>query len=307
MRISISDAFVGTRLDKAIAESSFGKFSRTLVKSLIKDGLVTVNGDLCFPDQIVKYSCEVEVNFLEKPITLEAENIPIDIVFEDDDIIVVNKEAGIVCHPAPGHFTGTLVNALLWHCKTLPIDGENLRPGLVHRLDKDTSGLIVIAKTYNAMKKLREYFANKNDNLILRKYICICYGIPKEKDGIIKTLITRDKKNRQLFTVSQDFGKLAITKYKTLKSHYITSTKAISQIECTLLTGRTHQIRVHMKHIGCPIIGDQLYGKIVYDMQRTALHSYSMSFIHPVTNLKLSFTSDLPNDIYQLCQACCLI
>ena len=297
--IKISAKYVGKRLDVAIAENS--TLSRTKIKNLIENGNIIINNSICSPDQVIKQETIVKIKYCTTIPTIEPENIAINIVYEDDDIIIVNKDAGMVCHPAPGNYTGTLVNAILWHCKNLPINNGIMRPGLVHRLDKDTSGLLIIAKNEKSMQILQQYFQNKSEQKIVRKYICICYGSPKNKTDTIETFITRNPKNRQLFATSFDTGKIAITKYNVLRTYYLTSTKILSKIECQLLTGRTHQIRVHMKHLKCPIIGDPLYGKTFNEINRTALHSYYIKLIHPINKKTLEITVNLPNDMQQIC------
>jgi 23S rRNA pseudouridine1911/1915/1917 synthase len=202
------------------------------------------------------------------------------------------------------------VNALLWYYReTLSDIGGVERPGLVHRLDKDTSGLMMIAKSNESHRILASNFARKKDGGIIRRYKCFTIGAMGSKDCKIENFIQRDRRDRQKYAVSESFGKKAITLCQALRVTYITSTKPISLIECELLTGRTHQIRVHMKHIGCPIIGDPLYGKsrienvypdIVRDFRRTALHSYYLEFIHPTTGKHLSFESNFPSDMEEL-------
>lgn len=307
---------IGERLDSTISDIS--QISRTKIQKYIKDGCVSIDGKVITDGskKITSPSCIVTIdqknfNLDDEAIRPIAEDIPLDIVYEDDDLMVINKASGMVCHPAPGHHTGTLVNAIMWHCKDKLSDvGEDIsRPGIVHRLDKDTSGLMVVAKSNIAHQKLSEYFASSKGKNIIRKYLCFCFGIPAVRNSVVETFIGRDPKNRQQYTVTQTIGKNSITMYEMLKTAYITSTKPLSLIECELLTGRTHQIRVHMKHIGCPLVGDPMYGKrkveytypeVVKDFHRTALHSHYLEFLHPVSKETLCFEADLPGDLKTL-------
>ncbi|MBT4109955.1 MAG: RluA family pseudouridine synthase, partial [Pelagibacterales bacterium] len=231
------------------------------------------------------------------------ENIPLDILYEDDFLLVINKQAGLVVHPAPGNYEGTLVNALLYHCKgSLSGIGGVKRPGIVHRLDKDTSGIMLVAKNDEAHRYLSKGISIKQ---IERKYKAIVWGEPKQKVGIINANIARHVHDRKKMSVVKNTGRVAITEYKVLKSYGFASL-----IECNLQTGRTHQIRVHLSNIGFPVIGDQLYAKgktvsskmpdILKLFPRQALHSYSLSFVHPFTKKQLTFESVLPNDIKRL-------
>ena len=235
------------------------------------------------------------------------EKMEIDIVYEDEDLIVVNKPPNQVVHPGHGNYSGTLLNALIYHNENLPENSDG-RPGLVHRIDKDTSGLLVIAKSQIALSNLSEQFFHKT---VDRKYLAIVWGEPKPSNGIINENLSRDKKNRMIMSVpnEESMGKKAITHYQVIKSF-----DYVSLVECVLETGRTHQIRAHMKHIGNPIFNDIRYGgdKILKGtifnkykqfvencfkiMPRQALHAKTLGFIHPKTNKKMCFESDLPND-----------
>jgi 23S rRNA pseudouridine1911/1915/1917 synthase len=311
LEIEIDEQHLDQRIDSVVAQKMEGKISRSQLQKLFKKGQVLLNSKVIYDcatkiknKSVVKIenNCEIQERL---PI---AENIPIEIIYEDEYIIIINKAAGMVCHPATSHRSGTLVNALLWHCGSQLLSSENQqRPGIIHRLDKDTSGLMIVAKSNEVHRLLASYFAEGKGTAITREYKCFVFGAPKEMT--IKTLITRDTKNRQQYMVSELRGKEAITLCKTLKTMYITTTKAISLVKCKLLTGRTHQIRVHMKHIGCPIVGDQVYKKnkiensypeIIKNFNRTALHSYKISFIHPITKEHLRFEIDLPDDLQKL-------
>lgn len=306
---SIDATYLGKRLDKLLA-TVFSSISRAELQRCIKSGLVTVNGVIVnVPSTRVKQVGQIILNYDNARLQtyeLTPENIPIDVLYEDEYILVVNKQAGLVCHPAPGHKSGTLVNALAgkWQLSNM---GE--RPGIVHRLDKDTSGIILIAKNNIAHAKFADLFANHKGTGIRRFYTCFVFGTPKLKSGTIETLIARHPKNRQIFAVSKTHGRSAITLYEIKQTHYFTSTNAISKLECELLTGRTHQIRVHMQYIGCPLIGDQVYGKrhidngyssVVKDFSRQALHSSRIIFLHPFLHQQIDLSAPMPMDLLTL-------
>ena len=312
MKIEIKESEIGKRVDIAISEL-VPEFSRAKVQKLIKAQKVICNGELVVDASkkiITPCIIEIEDYELECEYELIPEKIDLDIIYEDDFIIVINKSVGMVCHPAPGHKSGTLVNAIAYHYRNHLSDiGGAMRPGIVHRLDKDTSGLMLIAKTNEAHMAFANLFANKKGNLLHRKYVCFVFGVPSPKSGTIETFITRHPRNRQMFIAHDSVGKNAITLYENEKSVYFTSTKAISRVNCELLTGRTHQIRVHMKYIGCNIIGDQMYGKtkiehtypeIVRNFSRQALHSHILEFQHPFTHKWLRFDAGLPEDMRKL-------
>ena len=313
MIIEITDTEIGKRIDVAISEM-VQDFSRTKIQKLIKSKKIVCNGEVILEtSKKIIAPCVIKIEDCEPEYEYEIipERINLDIVFEDEFIIVINKPAGMVCHPAPGHKSGTLVNAIAYHFKNqLSNIGGTMRPGIVHRLDKDTSGLMLIAKTNEAHMAFANLFANEKGNLIRRKYVCFVFGVPYPRSGKIETFITRHPHNRQMFVSHNSRGKKAITLYEVEKSMYFSSTKAISKIHCELLTGRTHQIRVHMKHIGHNIIGDIIYGKskiepiyplVIRNFPRQALHSYQLEFQHPFTHNWLCFTSTLPRDMLNLC------
>ncbi len=310
--IEISAEFIGKRIDSAISEI-VKDISRTTLQKLIKNGKVLIDGIILNnPSHKINRECVINITSHEATPEYEIipENIDIDILYEDEYIIIINKPAGLVCHPAPGHRTGTLVNAIVYHFNNNLSDINGLlRPGIVHRLDKDTSGVMLIAKTNEAHMAFANLFANEKGKSIKRKYICYVFGSLKEKQGKIETFINRHPKNRQLYSVFENSGKLAITLYNIEKTKYITSTKCISKVTCELLTGRTHQIRVHMKFMGIPIIGDQNYGKgriescfpgIIREFPRQALHSNQLFFIHPFLKREMLFIIEEPEDMMNL-------
>ena len=289
--------------------------TRTKIQAAAKDGSIRVNGQVVKSNYKVRPHDEIKVLFEYPPTEnlLLPENIDLNIVFEDDDIVVVNKPAGMVVHPGHGNQTGTLINGLIYHFDNLPNNSSN-RPGLVHRIDKDTSGLLVVAKNDNAMTKLSKQFANKTSK---REYIALVWGNPKEEEGTINQIIGRNPKNRLQNIVFNDedshLGKPAITHYKVLQRFGY-----VSLISCRLETGRTHQIRVHLKFIGHTLFNDERYGgnlilkgttftkykQFVENcfkvLPRQALHAKSLGFIHPTSNKFMEFDSEFPEDI-KLC------
>ena len=284
------------RLDKLLLERH-PDFSRSRIEGLVKAGFVTVNGVVAEKaGQKVSESDNIEV-FVPPPVPAipEPEDIPLDVVFEDDDIIVVNKSPGMVVHPAPGHFTGTLVNALLHHCPCLSGIGGAARPGIVHRLDQDTSGLVVVAKTQTAMDALAKAFSDHKS--IEKTYLAVCRGRPRLDAGRIETLIGRHPVDRKRMAIVERNGKRAVTHWRVLDAQ-----RGLSVIECKIETGRTHQIRVHMASLGCPVLGDAVYGKPSLDRRmdpapaRQMLHAWKLVFPHPETGEVLSFEAPVPAD-----------
>jgi len=283
------------RLDVYLNEK-FSDKSRSHIQKIISDGLVKVD------DKIVKPSFKLsggEIISVEKilPVATEylPENLPLNILYEDSDIIVVNKIRGMTVHPAETVKSGTLVNALLYHCKDLSGINGVMRPGIVHRLDKDTSGVMVVAKNDFAHVNLAEQIKNK---IAVRKYLAIVYGEISDNFGIISGAIGRDKLDRKKMSVTAD-GKNAVTEFKVLQRF-----KNFTYIECKLQTGRTHQIRVHMAEIGHPLVGDTKYTsrKNIFDIQGQALHSRTLSLTHPTSGEKLNFTAPLPDDMKKILQ-----
>lgn len=283
----IEDKTELTRLDKYLA-SELEDLSRTQIQNLIKDNNVLVNEKEVKANYILSLGDEIIVKIPDPvDIDIKKENIPLDIYYEDDDVIVINKPSGMVVHPALGNYSGTVVNALMYHCNDLSgINGVN-RAGIVHRIDKDTSGLIVACKTDLAMKSLSKQFFEKT---VERKYIAICYGVINHNLGRIDAPLGRDPENRKRYAVVDD-GKHAVTNFRVLERF-----KEFSLLELELETGRTHQIRVHMKYIGHPIVGDPLYGpRTVIGTNGQYLHAGTLGFTHPRTGERLHFTSPLPD------------
>ncbi len=281
----------GERLDKLLSEL-MPDCSRTFIQKLIKDGAVTKNGTVITKSSQKSEAGDELIFNLPEPVVPEIipENIPINIVYEDSDIIIINKPKGIVVHPAPGHLSGTLVNAILYHCKDLSGINGILRPGIVHRIDKDTSGLLIICKNDNSHKKIA---AQLKEHSIERTYHAIVHGRFNEEFGTVDANIGRSTSDRKKMAVVDRFsGKSAVTHYTVLKEF-----NGYSYIKCNLETGRTHQIRVHMAHIGHPLIGDELYGIHENKYKKTdgqVLHAKSIGFKHPGNDEWIQFDSELP-------------
>ena len=282
----------GTRLDQYLVKQL--DLTRTRVQNLIKENNIKVNNEKTKVAYKIEPNDSVRVyipEVVEKDI--EAEDIKLDIVYQDGDIAIINKYSGMVVHPAYGHYSGTLVNAILFQIKDLSgINGE-MRPGIVHRLDKDTSGLIIVAKNDKAHTKLTEMFKNKE---IKKTYLAIVKGKVSKETGRIETNIGRDEKDRKKMSVSRDEkkGKLAITTYKVIDSN-----ERYSLLDVNIETGRTHQIRVHMKHIGYPILGDIVYGRPDNKIMRQMLHAYKLEFKHPITSEEMVLEAQLPKDFVE--------
>lgn len=319
--LKISKGQVSLRIDKFIM-MQIANSTRTKVQHACEAGFVLVNGKPVKSNYKIKPLDEISIMLTVPPRSVEVipENIPIDIVFEDDYIVLVNKKPGMVVHPAYGNYTGTLVNALAYHFENLPKSRSKLnhdlyleRPGLVHRIDKNTSGILIIAKTELAMTRLSKDFF---DRTMDRKYMAICWGDLKEDSGTITANVGRNLKNRKVmdtFPVDSEHGKHAVTHYKVLERFGF-----ITLVECKLETGRTHQIRVHFKSIGHPLFNDNEYGgdqilkglntakyrqfvQNCFDiLPRQALHAKTLGITHPITGEKLFFNSEVPDDMVQV-------
>lgn len=282
--------YIGLRLDKVLV-SELKDRSREFIMRLIDEGEVLVNDKKAKNSYRVKENDEITINIPEaKNLDATPQDIPLDIVYEDDDIIVINKPRDLVVHPSNGHEDGTLVNALLAHCTNLSGINGVKRPGIVHRIDKDTTGLLVVAKNDYA----HEFLAKQlEDHTLHREYIALVKGVIKEEDGKIIAPIGRDKYNRQKMAVDVKNGKPAVTHFHVLKRF-----NQYTLISCVLETGRTHQIRVHMNYIGYPIEGDQVYGPkshLLFDKGQL-LHAEKLILIHPKTKKKMTFSAPLPKD-----------
>ena len=284
----------GERLDAFLAKRE-ELFSRARIKKLIEEGRVTVNGNPARAGYRLSTKDIIAVDIPPpKAVDVEAEDLPIDILYEDEDIIVINKARGMVVHPAAGISHGTLVNALLFHCGDLSGINGVLRPGIVHRLDKDTSGVMVAAKNDTAHRSLAKQIGEKTAR---RAYLAILTGNIREEAGIIKGAIGRDPKDRQKMAVVRENGKDATTEFTVLERF-----GEYTLARCRLLTGRTHQIRVHMEYIGHPVLGDPKYGvkKCPFDIKGQALHSADLSLVHPRSGAAMEFTAPLPGDMAEI-------
>lgn len=290
LKIDVPESYEGERIDKFLA-ILIEDCSRNAIQRLIENGKITVNGKevnkkyrVCADDEVV-----VQPNEL-KALDAQPENIPLDIVYEDDDLLVVNKPRGMVVHPAPANYSGTLVNALLYHCKD-SLSGINgvLRPGIVHRIDKDTSGLLIVAKNDKAHIGLAKQI---KDHSFTREYNAVIVGHLKDSEGTVNAPIGRNPKDRKKMCVTNQNSKNAVTHYKVLADY-----NGYSHISLKLETGRTHQIRVHMAYLGHSVAGDTVYGndKKSLCLNGQCLHAIKIGFVHPITNEYLEFTSELPD------------
>ncbi|GHU12333.1 pseudouridine synthase [Alphaproteobacteria bacterium] len=303
------------RLDKFLTSELHG-YSRSKVQAMIESGNVSVNGVIVLnANHLLKIHDGITISSVFVPEVYDLdpdENVDFSILYEDNDLIVVNKPAGVVVHPGAGNQHHTLANGLAYHYESLSSGGDSARPGIVHRIDKDTSGILVVAKNDYTHEKLAEQFKIHS---IKRKYICFCYGVINPRCGKIETFISRDRNNRMKMAVSNSDGKLAISMYRTLKIF----SNLVSKVECELHTGRTHQIRVHMTYIGHSLIGDSTYRskncnrilaeptiqdktRISYirNFPRQALHAYLLEFTHPRSQELMHFESELPDDMQEL-------
>jgi 23S rRNA pseudouridine1911/1915/1917 synthase len=299
----------GKRIDQYLINAGIG-VSRSLTQKLIDQGKVLVNDHPVKSSYRVKSHDEICVRFeLEPAKEIQPENIPLEIIYEDRDIIVVNKQKGIVVHPARGNFEHTMVNALLYHCGNLPTLADRVRPGVLHRLDKDTTGLILFAKTDNALRVLSRAIEQRK---VKKTYDVLCWNYPGMPEGVIEAPIGRSGLDRTKMTVTPLLSKSALTEFKTVKRF-----KIVTYLKVSLITGRTHQIRVHLRHIGCPVVGDKDYGgrspgiirrgqdlpffkEILKHIDRQALHASELVFKHPRTNKTLRLSAPLPADMREV-------
>ena len=292
---TVTDSDAGSRLDVFLSAQPDNP-SRSNIQKMITEGNVSVNGQVKRANYKLRLADNIVMTY-QPPQEIEAvpEDIPLDILYEDSDIIVVNKARGMVVHPAAGVYTGTLVNALLYHCgdELSGINGK-IRPGIVHRLDKDTSGVMVVAKNDFAHNNLAEQIGSKT---AVKEYVALVHGNITEEKGIIEANIGRHPVDRKKMAVVTSGGKPATTVF-----HVLERFKNCTFVKCRLLTGRTHQIRVHMAYIGHPLIGDPKYcnSKNKFDIQGQALHSLSLTLIHPRTNQEMTFTAPIPQDMQKL-------
>ncbi len=279
------------RIDKYLSEKL--DLSRSKIQKLIEDEKILVNDNKTNSNYKVKLNDQITVNDdLDFSISVEKENIPIDIVYEDDDLLIINKKSGMVVHPAPGHYTGTLVNALLYK---FDLEGDPIRPGIVHRLDKDTSGLMIVAKNEKVHDKIATMIKNKE---VKRHYLALVEGLINHETGTIDAPIGRDSHDRQKMAVTDENSKNAVTHFSVLKRF---NDKTL--VECVLETGRTHQIRVHMKYINHPVVNDPLYNKKKNDSFGQMLHSKSIEFIHPITKKLIHFEVEPPKEFKEKIEA----
>ena len=279
----------GQRLDKAVAMLN-SELSRSFITKLIDEGKITINGKVEKPSFKVKENDEINIEeIVDVKSDIKEEDIPLDVVYEDDDILIINKPQGMVVHPANGHYSGTLVNALMFMEDSLSSINGVVRPGIVHRIDKDTSGLLCVAKNDNAHHFLAEQL---KDHTMAREYVALVRGIIKENSGTIEMPIGRDKKDRQKMAVVKE-GKPAVTHFQVLERF-----RDHTLVKCQLVSGRTHQIRVHMSAIGHPVEGDPLYAGRNYDKlykNGQLLVAFKLKLIHPTTKKEMVFNIDLPD------------
>jgi len=303
-RFTVPDELAGLRLDRCLVELH-GEWSRARIRRLIDGGHVLVNGGAAKPSTAVATGDRIEVDEPPlEPLDLAAEDIPLEIVYEDAELLVLDKPPGLVIHPAAGRKSGTLVNALLQHCDDLSGIGGAERPGIVHRLDKDTSGLMVVAKTERAHLQLSIAFRRRE---VEKRYLAVCFGVPKDAEGVIEGAVGRHPTERKRMAVVVS-GRQARTLYRVREK-----LAGAALVECRPVTGRTHQIRVHMAHIGHAVVGDPLYAgrqwrnlaeprhqRACRDFPRQALHAWRLAFDHPVTGERIGFEAEPPADIQDL-------
>jgi 23S rRNA pseudouridine1911/1915/1917 synthase len=288
MEFKVEEEDAGTRIDKYISNLMEGK-SRSFIQGMIEKGAVLVNSNIKKSNYTVRTGDVIIVSVPEPvEMSIKAEKIPLEILYEDADLVVVNKKQGMVVHPASGVYSGTLVNALLDHCTDLSGINGVLRPGIVHRIDKDTSGILVVAKNDNAHNILAHQL---KEHSMTRVYYALVEGIVKQDEGVVDAPLGRHPVEKIKMAVVRD-GRSAVTRYRVIKRY-----KAQTLVECVLETGRTHQIRVHMAHIGHPVVGDPVYGhkKQRFKLEGQLLHAKKLGFIHPSTREYVEFESPLPD------------
>lgn len=284
----VTEDVVSVRLDKYLSMVD-EDFTRSRIQNLVEEGNILINGKLAKNNSKLKLNDEIDINYVDdSECTAKAENIDLDIVYEDNDVIVINKQKGIVVHPSLSNTSGTIVNGLLYHCKDLSGINGVLRPGIVHRIDKDTTGLLIVAKNDKAHLSLSEQLKNKTVN---RLYYALVHGVIEHDFGTIDAPIGRDPKDRQKMCVTSKNSKDAVTHFKVLERF-----KEFTFVECRLETGRTHQIRVHMQYIKHPIVGDDKYSyrKTRNDTNGQMLHAFELNFVHPTTNEEKKVSVGLP-------------
>lgn len=281
----VNNENANTRLDHYLANNT--EFSRSKITNLIKEGKILVNGKNVKTGYLIKENDIIEINYEEEELKAEPEKMDLDIVYEDNDVIVVNKANKVVVHPACGNRSGTLVNGLLYHSKNLSSINGEFRPGIVHRIDADTTGLLMIAKNDKAHKILADQLKEKTTH---RVYYALVWGVINNETGTVDAPIGRDPKDRKKMAVTPDNSKEAITHFRVIERY-----KNATLIELKLETGRTHQIRVHMKYIGHPVVNDPVYSnKPLFDDSGQCLHAKELGFIHPTSNEFMKFDSELP-------------
>ena len=290
MIVEINDS--GKRIDKYLNENT--EYTRSKKQKMIENGNILVNDVKVKDSYKVKENDYITIEALEETTDILPENIPLDIYYEDDDLIVVNKPSGMVVHPAPGNYTGTLVNALIYHTNNLSKVNTNIRPGIVHRIDADTSGLLLVAKNDKAHNILAEAIQKKE---VVREYIALVEGIIMEDTATIDAPIGRDKKDRKKMTVTSENSKDAVTHIRVLERY-----KDSTLIRCKLETGRTHQIRVHLSYIGHPVVNDPVYGhkKLIDKDFGQMLHAEKLGFVHPTTKEYMEFTAEPPKRFQEI-------
>ena len=290
MIVEINDS--GKRIDKYLNENT--EYTRSKIQKMIENGNILVNDVKVKDSYKVKENDYITIEALEETTDILPENIPLDIYYEDDDLIVVNKPSGMVVHPAPGNYTGTLVNALIYHTNNLSKVNTNIRPGIVHRIDADTSGLLLVAKNDKSHNILAEAIQKKE---VVREYIALVEGIIMEDTATIDAPIGRDKKDRKKMTVTSENSKDAVTHIRVLERY-----KDSTLIRCKLETGRTHQIRVHLSYIGHPVVNDPVYGykKLIDKDFGQMLHAEKLGFVHPTTKEYMEFTAESPKRFQEI-------